>query len=253
MPEQKVHALLKSANDEINRYLDSALGKGRIDQQLYEEAQKVFVAAEQRVYEQAKALTQTAEKDARQAAQRDEARRELLQARLYLAGVVYEIGKTYAAGSKQYKAQLTDAAGKYHDLYEKYSRYTAGLYARMQEGRAYKELGETDRAVEILKEMLTIPGVGRKTANVVLGTAYGIPSGIVVDTHVQRVARRLDLTKETDPEKIEQDLMKIIPKNKWIAFSHEMILHGRALCVARKPRCAQCPLDPICYAPDKTT
>lgn len=131
--------------------------------QLYQEAQKVFVAAEQRVYEQAKALTQTAEKDARQTAQRDEARRELLQARLYLAGVVYEIGKTYEAGSKQYKDQLTDAAGKYHDLYEKYSRYTAGLYARMQEGRAYMELGETDQAIEILKEMLTIPG-GDETA-----------------------------------------------------------------------------------------
>ncbi len=110
--------------------------------------------------------------------------------------------------------------------------------------------GQVPRTME---EMLTIPGVGRKTANVVLGTAYGIPSGIVVDTHVQRVARRLDLTKESDPEKIEQDLMKIVPKDKWIVFSHEMILHGRALCVARKPRCAQCPLDAICYAPDKTT
>jgi endonuclease-3 len=87
----------------------------------------------------------------------------------------------------------------------------------------------------------------------VLGTAYGIPSGIVVDTHVQRVAARLDLTKETDPVKIEQELQKVIPKDKWIVFSHEMILHGRALCVARKPRCAECPLDPICYAADKTT
>ncbi len=110
--------------------------------------------------------------------------------------------------------------------------------------------GKVPRTME---EMLTIPGVARKTANVVLGSAYGIPSGIVVDTHVQRVARRLDLTKETDPVKIEQDLQKIIPKDKWIAFSHEMILHGRALCVARKPRCAECPLDAICYAPDKTT
>lgn len=109
--------------------------------------------------------------------------------------------------------------------------------------------GKVPRTME---EMLTIPGVARKTANVVLGSAYGIPSGVVVDTHVQRVAARLDLTKESDPVKIEQDLQKIIPKEKWIAFSHELILHGRALCVARRPRCADCPLETICYAPDKT-
>jgi endonuclease-3 len=109
--------------------------------------------------------------------------------------------------------------------------------------------GKVPRTME---EMLTIPGAARKTANVVLGTAYGIPSGIVVDTHVQRVAQRLDLTKNTDPGKIEQDLMKIIPKDRWILFSHQVILHGRELCVARKPKCAECPLDPLCYAKDKT-
>src|SRR2546423_334611 len=103
-----------------------------------------------------------------------------------------------------------------------------------------------------LDEMLTVPGAARKTANVVLGTAYGIASGIVVDTHVQRVSRRLDLTKNTDPVKVERDLMKIIPKEKWILFSHQLIHHGRALCVARKPRCAECKLEPICYARDKT-
>ena len=103
-----------------------------------------------------------------------------------------------------------------------------------------------------LDEMLTVPGAARKTANVVLGTAYGIASGIVVDTHVQRVSRRLDLTKHTDPVKIERDLIKIIPEEKWILFSHQLIHHGRALCVARKPRCAECKLDPICYARDKT-
>jgi endonuclease-3 len=109
--------------------------------------------------------------------------------------------------------------------------------------------GKVPRTME---EMLTIPGAARKTANVVLGTAYGISSGVVVDTHVQRVAARLDLTKETNPGKIEQDLQKIIPKDKWIVFSHELILHGRALCIARKPRCAECPLDALCYAADKT-
>lgn len=103
-----------------------------------------------------------------------------------------------------------------------------------------------------MEEMLSIPGAARKTANVVLGTAYGIASGVVVDTHVQRVTRRLDLTKNTEPVKIEQDLMKILPPKKWILFSHQIIMHGRALCQARKPKCAQCDLNSICYAPDKT-
>jgi endonuclease III len=103
-----------------------------------------------------------------------------------------------------------------------------------------------------MEEMLTIPGAARKTANVVLGTAYGIAVGVVVDTHVQRVSRRLDLTKNTDPAKIEQDLIKVVPEERWILFSHQIIHHGRALCVARKPRCGECLLDPICYAKDKT-
>jgi endonuclease-3 len=110
--------------------------------------------------------------------------------------------------------------------------------------------GQVPRTME---EMLTIPGAARKTANVVLGTAYGIASGVVVDTHVQRVSRRLDLTRQTDPVKIEQDLIKIIPQDRWILFSHQIIHHGRARCQARKPRCAECLLDPLCYAKDKTT
>jgi len=109
--------------------------------------------------------------------------------------------------------------------------------------------GEVPRTIE---ELVTVPGAARKTANVVLGTAYGIASGIVVDTHVQRISRRLDLTKHDDPVKIEQDLMKIIPKDRWILFSHQMIHHGRALCVARNPKCAECGLYSLCYAPDKT-
>jgi endonuclease III len=109
--------------------------------------------------------------------------------------------------------------------------------------------GQVPRSME---EMLTVPGAARKTANVVLGTAYGIPSGIVVDTHVQRIAQRLDLTKNTDPAKIEEGLMKTVPREKWILFSHQVIHFGRQICIARKPRCASCPLDPICYAKDKT-
>jgi endonuclease-3 len=109
--------------------------------------------------------------------------------------------------------------------------------------------GEIPRTIE---QLVTVPGAGRKTANVVLGTAYGIATGVVVDTHVQRISRRLDLTKQSDPVKIEQDLMKIIPKDRWILFSHQVIHHGRGPCVARKPKCAECLLDPVCYAKDKT-
>jgi endonuclease-3 len=109
--------------------------------------------------------------------------------------------------------------------------------------------GEVPRTME---EMLTIPGAARKTANVVLGTAYGIAAGVVVDTHVSRIAQRLDLTKNTDPVKTEQDLVKIIPQDHWISFSHQIILHGRAICVARNPRCPECGLNDLCYAADKT-
>jgi endonuclease-3 len=103
-----------------------------------------------------------------------------------------------------------------------------------------------------LDELLSVPGAARKTANVVLGTAYGIASGVVVDTHVQRITQRLDLTKNSDPVKIEQDLMKILPKDRWILFSHQVIHFGRQICIARKPRCGSCPLDPLCYAKDKS-
>lgn len=109
--------------------------------------------------------------------------------------------------------------------------------------------GKVPRTME---EMLTLPGVARKTANVVLGTAYGIPSGIVVDTHVQRLAARLDLSRNTDPKKIEQDLMRVIPQDKWILFSHQIIWHGRRVCRARKPRCIECNLEKLCYSKDKT-
>ena len=120
-------------------------------------------------------------------------------------------------------------------------------------GAARKVMAEfAGNVPKTIEEMLTIPGAARKTANVVLGTAYGIVSGIVVDTHVQRISARLDLTKQTDPVKIENDLIKIIPKEKWILFSHEVILHGRALCQARSPKCAECGLNSICYAKDKT-
>jgi endonuclease III len=109
--------------------------------------------------------------------------------------------------------------------------------------------GQVPRSME---ELLKVPGAARKTANVVLGTAYGIPVGVVVDTHVQRISQRLDLTKNNEPVKIEQDLMKIVPQDRWILFAHQIIHFGRQICIARKPRCASCPLDPVCYSKDKT-
>ena len=104
---------------------------------------------------------------------------------------------------------------------------------------------------ETMDEILTLPGVARKTANVVLGTWFGKATGVVVDTHVQRIARRLDLTREKDPAKIEKDLMETIPKKRWILVSHQIIHHGRQVCQARKPRCEECSLANLCYAPDK--
>jgi endonuclease-3 len=105
---------------------------------------------------------------------------------------------------------------------------------------------------QTMEELLRVPGVARKTANVVLGSWFGIAVGVVVDTHVLRLSRRLELTKETTPEKVEKDLMKVIPVGKWIDFSHEMIFHGRQICIARKPRCADCTLERECNSADKT-
>ena len=110
--------------------------------------------------------------------------------------------------------------------------------------------GEVPKTME---KLLTLPGVARKTANVVLGTAFGIPSGVVVDTHVLRLSKRLDLSKNTDPKKVEQDLMRVIPQEEWILFSHELIWHGRRICQARRPRCIECNLEPLCYSKDKTS
>jgi len=102
------------------------------------------------------------------------------------------------------------------------------------------------RVPKTMDELLTLRGVARKTANVVLGSAYGIAAGVVVDTHVKRVAFRLGLTKETDPAKIERDLMKALPQADWIWFAHSLVLHGRAVCDARKPLCAECKLAIVC-------
>ena len=108
--------------------------------------------------------------------------------------------------------------------------------------------GEIPRDIESL---LTVPGAARKTANVVLGTAFGIASGVVVDTHVGRITERLDLTRETHPVKVERDLIAILPQERWISFAHQLIHFGRQICVARKPKCGECAMAELCYAGDK--
>jgi endonuclease III len=124
--------------------------------------------------------------------------------------------------------------------------------------KSLKGAGETlteqfkGKVPQTMEELLTLPGVARKTGNVVLGVAFGKAVGVVVDTHVLRLSRRLELTRETEPVKVEKDLMKILPQDRWIAFSHEMIRHGRQICIARKPKCADCTLEPVCYSKDKT-
>ena len=106
-----------------------------------------------------------------------------------------------------------------------------------------KHGGEVPRTME---ELTALPGVGRKTANVVLGNAFNTPAGVVVDTHVTRVSGRLGLTANSDPVKIELDLMKVIPQKEWTSFSHRLIYHGREICIARKPRCSECRLNELC-------
>ncbi len=157
-------------------------------------------------------------------------------------------------------------------LYRKYPEPAAFAYANPAEleqdvrptgffrNKTKSIMGASKKIVEefggqvpkTMEDILTLAGVARKTGNVVLGSAFGIPSGVVVDTHVIRISNRLDLTKNQDPKKIEQDLMKIIPQQDWIRFSHQIIWHGRRVCIARKPRCVECNLERVCYSRDKT-
>ncbi len=105
---------------------------------------------------------------------------------------------------------------------------------------------------DTMDDLLKLPGVARKTANVVLGVAFGKAEGVVVDTHVQRLSRRLDFSKETRPDKIEENLMQLLPRDKWISVAHLLIHHGRAKCTALRPKCGECPIEDLCYAEDKT-
>jgi endonuclease-3 len=137
--------------------------------------------------------------------------------------------------------ELIRTTGFYHNKAKSISGAAKGVVERFG-----------GKVPETMDEILTLPGVARKTGNVVLGVAYNVAEGIVVDTHVLRLSRRLELTLNTEPKKVEQDLVKIIPKDHWIDFSHELILHGRAICIARKPRCADCTIERECDSNDKT-
>lgn len=134
--------------------------------------------------------------------------------------------------------------------------YSTGFFrnkAKSVVGAAKRIVSEFGSQVpEEMDQLLSLPGVARKTANVLLGTWFRKAEGVVVDTHVTRIARRLELTKHTDAPKIEQDLMQVVPREKWILFSHQIIWHGRRLCVARRPKCADCALENLCHAADKT-
>ncbi len=133
---------------------------------------------------------------------------------------------------------------------------TTGFFrnkAKSIQGAARKIIADFNGQVpQTLAELITIPGAARKTANVVLGVSYRKAEGVVVDTHVFRIARRLELAKGDTPEKVEQELMQIIPRDRWISFSHQLIHHGRQVCLARNPKCNQCNLEPLCHSKDKT-
>ena len=133
---------------------------------------------------------------------------------------------------------------------------TTGFFrnkAKSLQGAAKKITEQfSSKVPETLTELITVPGAARKTANVVLGVSYGKAEGVVVDTHVFRIAHRLDLTKSDTAEKVEQDLMRILPKDRWINFSHQVIHHGRQVCIARNPKCRDCNLETLCHSQDKT-
>jgi endonuclease III len=134
--------------------------------------------------------------------------------------------------------------------------YSTGFFrnkAKSVVGAARKIVADFGGKVpDTMDQLLTLPGVARKTANVVLGTWFKKNDGLVVDTHVTRISRRLEFTRHQDAPKIEQDLMQIIPQKRWTDFSHEVIWHGRKLCLARAPKCADCGIEKLCHAADKT-
>lgn len=147
----------------------------------------------------------------------------------------YPDAKSLAAADQADVEEIVRSTGFY--------RAKAGNLIGMARGVMEQFGGELPRTIA---ELITLPGVGRKTANVLLGTAFGIASGVVVDTHVKRITNLLGLTTSTDAEQIERDLMALVPQTEWVNFAHRLIHHGRRICIARRPRCQECPLLPDC-------
>ena len=152
----------------------------------------------------------------------------------------YKTARQFADASVPDLEKLIHSTGFFRNK-AKSIQGACGLIAANHNGKVPQEMDE----------LLKLPGVARKTANVVLGVAFGKAEGIVVDTHVQRLSARLNFTGESRPEKIEEDLMKLFPREKWIHLSHLMIHHGRAVCQARKPKCLECPVEDLCTSADK--
>ena len=154
--------------------------------------------------------------------------------------------KNYKTAKQFSEADISELEAKVHStgFFRNKARNIQGACRMIAQKHAGKVPQEMERLLEL-------PGVARKTANVVLGVAFGIAEGVVVDTHVQRLAARLSLSKENRPEKIEEDLMKLFPREKWIHLSHLLIHHGRTLCDARKPKCLKCPIEDLCTSADK--
>jgi endonuclease-3 len=147
----------------------------------------------------------------------------------------YPTPKALAAAKQEEVEKIIQSTG--------FFRAKANSLRGMAQGLMERFGGEVPKSLE---DLVTLPGVGRKTANVVLGTVYGIASGVVVDTHVTRISNLLALTTHKDAVKIEQDLMKLLPEEEWVDFSHRLIHHGRRICIARRPKCLECPLLPLC-------
>ncbi len=147
----------------------------------------------------------------------------------------------YPTAQELAQAELVDVEELIHST-GFYHAKAANLIG-MARGLVQQHGGEVPQSLE---ELVRLPGVGRKTANVVLGTAFGITSGIVVDTHVKRITRLLGFTSAATPEQIERDLMLLVPRQHWVDFSHRLIHHGRRICIARRPRCGECPLLKVC-------
>ena len=161
---------------------------------------------------------------------------------------------------------ITPALFKKYKTAEQFANAdTAGLEAMVHSSGFFRNKAKSIKAAchaiaeehagkvpDTMEELLKLAGVARKTANVVLGVAYGKAEGVVVDTHVQRLSRRLDLSKEERPDKIEEDLMNLFPRDRWILLAHLLMHHGRAKCAALRPKCAECPIEDLCHSEDKT-